>query len=96
MAVTYRVDVDINVTLFSGFGIADVSSEIQRRVEAYAGELLVGDDFRRLPIFGIVDAVDGVDTVDLLELQKNNGGFSASDIDITGTQIAQLDSVSVE
>ena len=66
----YATDVAANIavqlTMASGYSVADAGPSLRALVEAYIGELLIGDALRQLEIYALAASVPGIVAVDLL------------------------------
>lgn len=85
------VTFDVTVSLEAGFELSDVDPPIDDAIRNYVGDLLVGDNVRRLPIYAAIDAIDGIKSVD--QLQLNGVG---DDLLIQASEIASVSAVNVQ
>lgn len=86
----YATEVEVDVTMVlnvaSPLTPSDVAADITSKLSAYFADLKVGEDIRRLSLYGLIDEVEAVQEVVILTL---NG--SSIDLTLGATEIATLD-----
>jgi len=93
-ATTVSVIVDVTLTLEPGYDLVAVDPAVDDKVGDYIASLLVGDDVRRLRIFGEIDEIDGVDSVQSLKINPLRVN-PETDLTIAATEVAIPDDVLV-
>lgn len=96
LADEVNIDINVELTLDTGFDIADVKGSIEAQIQEYfTDDISVGDDVRRLPVLARIDTVDGVISVDVLEWAIDGNALSETDIQIDATSFGIIDDLTV-